>query len=1051
MAEQESDSTYRINGLYVTPNWNGNSDRVAMSCGIGANIKVLRKVDVVIAADPGATLPKTWNMTARNTILRTTNKVYLYARVERNGANGMYIWSENFYDVTGVAGDKVAVNNEQYYYIRVGELGAVNGATRPGFSLDYGKYGVNEDGTETETPEYNWNDFWKWDPVNKVIVFLQAIGALVMKSIVLAGKELNQVLTSDEKDSVDESSDNAVVTAGFLQKWVKKIQGMFLRKDADDSTPHKLTMGEAISNAHHTEQFKATSGAMDGVGAGMWMLEDGTGIMETDLFYVRRAAYFRSLTIAEVKHMGGEVILSAAACQIAYVVPYSAEGTPVPPSEAAPQSPAFYRCYFEKQANGRKVYNEWMEGDQARCQRFDADGNEAEGSFYWRLVVNVGEDEDFYYVDLSNEDFAEGSNPPKSNDNIVLFGHRNPTAATYDRTCAQMYSTVGVNAPSRTYYRLITSYDLTQASRIEHLGVVDPTTGEVEWVVGDGTHYIKYNTRTGLDIRTSSMTVIADGKDVSVGEALGDNFHFYNTEDEAPRINGKVAEWIPEDGINPSREEWTDAEYPDHVGDYLITSDGFTYEFVNDTEKGYGWIISSDQHLLHAQETADAAIQNLEDIANDNIITVQEKSRLNDIYTQITEEGNNVLNDAVQVGMRDTDTRTYRVWRSAIMAVIKYITTTEGDVELLKDDGDQLVVNMQRYDAVPDVFYGKADVVDAPMIPSPLSNKVTYSDCYKWYYYYLSILRQNITLAINRKINNIVAGSSDINQEVFNTIDNLREELLGEENGVVSKLNGQLGLLATKGGDDFSGFLTKSNYASVFASGIGQDGKELKAAITAYINSKGSGILLTADKIDFASGSVSVFTNDFVINSDGFTLTKEGNATFSGELKAATGTFGGKVSSEHGRSKFEIDPTLQSLSMKVALEYTESGEEVSTSKQVEILELGTMQGTVSGTEGNMKYQRVAFVTCRSYNSLGQLYHVASIDGTNGFRSRYYDNSLNVTSEVDVSAQGVLLKGHAILAVENITTIDKDDADHHKYLLPGQVYRVKGERTLKINV
>lgn len=1043
MAEQESDSTYRINGLYVTPNWNGNSDRVAMSCGIGANIKVLRKVDVVIAADPGATLPKTWNMVARNTILRTTNKVYLYARVERNGANGMYIWSENFYDVTGVAGDKVAVNNEQYYYIRVGELGAVNGATRPDFKLDYGQYGVNADGTDPVTPKYNWDDLMYFDAVNKVIVFLYNLATIAFKSIVLAGKELVHVLTGKDVEYDKDSgkytlsegaeSDGAVVTGGFLKEWVNIITGKFLRKDKDDETAHKLTMQKAVVRSAIETQGYNGKDSIDGTGAAMWEVDERgekIGHVVTDYLTVRRAATFRNLSIIEVNHMGGEFIISAADCDIAYVDPLDADGNLCQVADAVR-----FRCYFEKEANGRVVYNEWKRNDQAYCRRFNvAEKSEVDGSFYWRMVLdvhNATEEETFHWIDLSNilddevPQVALDSNTPKADDKIVVFGHQchrdNPGEHFYDRTCAQMYSTVGINAPSRDYYYgigtltdkdgNITPFALPSSS-MEGVGRNDKD--GVYWHVGDNKHYMNYSTEKGLDIRTSSMTVIADGKDVSVGEALGENFNFYNTEDEAPRINGKVAEWIPEDGINPSREEWTDAEYPDHVGDYLITSDGFTYEFVNDTEKGYGWIISSDQHLLHAQETADAAIQNLEDIANDNIVTVQEKSRLNDIYTQITEEGNNGLNDAVQVGMRDTDTRTYRVWRSAIMAVIKYITTTEGDVELLKDDGDQLVVNMQRYDAVPDVFYGKADVVDATMIPSPLSNKVTYSDCYKWYYYYLSILRQNITLAINRKINNIVAGSSDINQEVFNTIDNLREELLGEENGVVSKLNGQLGLLATKGGDDFSGFLTKSNYASVFASGLGQDGKELKAAITAYINGKDSEILLTADKIDFASGSVSVFTNDFVINSDGFTLTKEGNATFSGELKAATGTFNGTmVVGDKTQTGFGDD--------NITIGNGDLGKSIAFN--------------VGGGTGMM---------CQMALLYNNEYGACILIGDN-INRRQVSTTISKTGIVTP-----LITTDAVV-VNNIATVDSDNEENRAKLKLGQVYRVKGERTLKINV
>ena len=1066
MAEQTSDSTYRISGLYVTPNWNGNSDRVAMSCGIGATIKVLRKVDVVISADPGATLPKTWNMTARNTILRTTNKVYLYARVERNGANGMYIWSENFYDVTGVAGDKVAVNNEQYYYIRVGELGT----DRVTLNLDYGKYGVNEDGTETETPEYNWNDFWKWDAVNKVIVFLQAIGALVMKSIVLAGKELNQVLTSQDDENADyASSDNAVVTGGFLNRWVNKIKGMFIRKDIADGTDHPLHAGEIIakrSNAEgsngivRTERFSATSGAMDGYGAGMWMLEDGTGIMETDLFYVRRAAYFRSLTIAEVKHMGGEVILSAAACQIAYVVPLG--GTPMNPKPVEElATPKFYRCFFEKQANGRKVYNEWMKDDQSRCQRFDADGNKVEGSFYWRLVVGVGEDEDFYYVDLSFADCATGSNAPKSNDNIVLFGHRNPTASTYDRTCAQVYSTVGIHAPSRAYYSGITSYDLSQAQRPEYLE--RDAQGNVEWYVGgfdDNSgkeHYIKYNTRTGLDIRTNSMTVIADGKDVSVGEALGDNFQFITFSDKAPTENGEVAKWIPADDIDPS-DGWSLEEKDAHVGDYLITSDGFTYEFVRDDSGSivsHGWQISSDEYLINAQKDATSAITRLNSIDDDQIVSVSEKI---EIYRQLKTLLVDIQYYVTRLQRVKVNPYDYKRAAGLLVAMLQ---------KLLLEPNEDTPLYIEGRGELCATDNGGGEYVCDYREAYRKGTDYTYAECLELYSLTVAQSDDVIDAGIDAKVTSMVVAKADeITAQAITDIRNLDEKFAGHD-GVIQNLKEGVAALGarmettdSKGNKvtSFSGLVARADYASLFSTYLDEDGNPISDAFaTVYhtLDEHGevySGFDVRADVISIAAGySMQFFTGELVIESDGFKLDKDGNATFSGELKAATGTFGGKVSSEHGNSKFEIDPTLQSLSMKVALEYTESGEEVSTSQQVEIFELGTMQGTGSGTAGNMKYQRVAYVTCRSYNSLGQLYHVASIDGTDGFRSRYYDSSLNVTSEVDVSAQGVLLKGNAILAVENIATIDKDDADHRKYLLPGQVYRVKGEHTLKINV
>ena len=930
----ESDSTYRISGLYVTPNWNGNSDRVAMSCGIGATIKVLRKVDVVIAADPGATLPKTWNMTARNTILRTTNKVYLYARVERNGVNGMYIWSANFYDVTGVAGDKVAVNNEQYYYIRVGELGALSNNIRPDFKLDYGQYGVTDNGTETESPKYNWDDLMYFDAVNKVIVFLYNLATIAFNSIVLAGKELGRVLTGSDVEYDHDSgkytlaegaeSDGAVVTGGFLKEWVNIITGKFIRKDKDDETAHQLTMQKAVVRSSVETQGYNGKDSIDGTGAAMWEVDERgekIGHIVTDYITVRRAATFRNLSIIEVNHMGGEVIISAADCDIAYVDPLDADGNLCSPADAVR-----FRCYFEKEANGRVVYNEWKRNDQAYCRRFNvAEKSEVDGSFYWRMVLdvhNATENETFHWIDLSNilddevPQVALDSNTPKADDKIVVFGHQchrdNPDESNYDRTCAQMYSTVGINAPSRDYYYgigtltdkygNITPFALPSSSME---GVGRNNEDGVYWHVGDGNHYMKYSTEKGLDIRTSSMTVIADGgdKEIDVAEVLGDSLSFFTTENEARKEGEGYVEWMAAAELVPNEaDKWDSSVWKNYLNYQIITPHGITYKLDMNGDEVM-WHLNTDRYLLHAQETADAAVKNLDDMASDNVITLQEKPRLNDIYTQINEEGTNVFNDATQVGMRDTDTRVYRVWRSALMAMINYIVSREGDVELVKENGEQLVVTMQRYDSIPSVSYDVPDVVVSPMTPDPTSHKVTYKDCYKWYYYRLSQVRQAITVAMRRSIDNIVVNGSDVNEYVRGEISNLRDGLQ-ETNGIVSKLDGDIGALATivhypDESVEFSGFVTKSNFASVFSSETSKDGNEVSAIITAYVDKGVSGISLSADKIDFAAADITMFSQNFRIDADNFKVNDDG-VYVRGEIHATSGTFDGTVKASQG-------------------------------------------------------------------------------------------------------------------------------------------------------
>lgn len=878
----EHESQFRIvNGaLYITPNWGGNSDRVAMSCGSGAKFMAYIPSYGIQLTDG---FPKTWNMVAKNTILRHDGEMYLYARVERDGANGMYIWSRNVYDIEGVSAE--TEKSETYYYIQVGHITAPFDGART-LTLEYGKYGQNDtdlgaDGSTTLP--YTWSDLFRLstdENGNSVILFLHNVYNVIAQAITIAGIKISKILTSssDAKEAdTDKGGDNALVTGGFLSKWLQGISDIFLRKDQKDETVHQLTMGAAVSNDIRTKRFSATSGAIGGVGAGMWMLEDGTGIMETDLFYVRRAAYFRSLTIAEVKHMGGEVVLSAAACQIAYVVPCDKNGN------ATTATPSYYRCYFEKRANGREVYNEWAIGDQARCQRFNANGDMVEGSFYWRLVIGVGEDDDFYYVDLSYSDCADGSNAPKSNDNIVLFGHRNPDAVTYDRTCAQMYSTVGANAPSRTYYSLITSYDLTTASRIEHLGVVNPTTGEVEWVVGDGAHYIKYNTRTGLDIRTNSMTVVADGKDVNVGDVLGDNFHFITSSDKAPADNGEIATWIPADDIDPS-DGWSLEEKDAHVGDYLITSDGFTYEFVRDDSGSvvsHGWQISSDPYLIHAQETANSAVKNLADMASDNIITRQEKLQIIQSIDALEYEYTSITEEAAKVGV---DSSGYDVAYLRLRAFYNYFAVTSNeDSELINDQGTLVVYKMG----------------DIWMVGRRMDLGQSFQSTGKDYYYELSELRKEITFAVR---DSAVTFEKDVDQAIKDELDSITAQYAGVR-GAINELNGKYNLIAQQGGGSISGLLSESNFSTIFA----KHG-DLYASIATYVTGEISGITLTADKIDFSAESITMFSQNFrisskelsiyydeasgkeviVIDTDNLKLNADG-AEFSGTIRANNG------------------------------------------------------------------------------------------------------------------------------------------------------------------
>lgn len=316
---------------------------------------------------------------------------------------------------------------------------------------------------------------------------------------------------------------------------------------------------------------------------------DHEGFVDTDFLNVRRAAFFRTLTIAEVEHMGGEVILSAAACQIAEVLQ----------SESKPE---FIRCLFDGTSNGRKVYNEWKVGDLAYCKRWDNTNKILQD--YWRMVVAVGNySGDRYFVDLASDVdaryFATGSSIPEANDTIVLRGHikqANEKNGEWEyRTCAQVYSTIGPDAPSRKYYNGIVGFYLPEPVEVLSFD------GKAHWKVGGDTsnnasNYIQYKDDK-LTIKADSILLESAG---DLADAFKDRFEIWHSDDKAPvGANGQIRDRLLYSIFDVSKGWNTEELKAEHEGDYLITTDGVSYQFQGNGVGGYMWVLSSDRFLLN--------------------------------------------------------------------------------------------------------------------------------------------------------------------------------------------------------------------------------------------------------------------------------------------------------------------------------------------------------------------------------------------------------------------------------------------------------------------
>jgi hypothetical protein len=247
---------------------------------------------------------------------------------------------------------------------------------------------------------------------------------------------------NDEKlSSVDDDTAKGLITfaKGLVSKALAKLASLFVSGNTQ--------LGE------NGTQTKFGSYAPDASGASISVSENGTSTAEFDFLNIRRAAYFREITIKELKHVGGEMALTAAAMVCSKVEWLNARGRVITAG-----TPTFYKCYFETSDGKRQIYQEFAVGDQARCQQFRIESGSASFSstkYYWRLVTAVGDN----YIILSNKDGKyDGDGEPAVGDNIVQLGFQG--ANNPIRTSAIILSATASDAPSTKYYQGITSFSL---------------------------------------------------------------------------------------------------------------------------------------------------------------------------------------------------------------------------------------------------------------------------------------------------------------------------------------------------------------------------------------------------------------------------------------------------------------------------------------------------------------------------------------------------------------------------------------------------------------
>ena len=271
---------------------------------------------------------------------------------------------------------------------------------------------------------------------------INRIGDAVLNSISL--RNLFQIGNFSSGESGGQISDNgAAELASLLLRGALEIgkysAGKSGAKIGEDGAAELLSvLVRGLVTAKGIQSPGFSTGAL-GTGLCLKMDENGDSYIEVDRMLVRKVAEFIQLVIQEIKHVGGQIVLTPASMKCIRV-------------EDTGDS---YRCYFEATDGEKTVENQFVSGDQARAQTFNVKegvNENVKNTYYWRLVTGVGDN----YIDLSKTDCDAGSTVPAAGDEIVQLGNRNDVA----RQAAIILSAYGNDAPYFKMYRGINSYKL---------------------------------------------------------------------------------------------------------------------------------------------------------------------------------------------------------------------------------------------------------------------------------------------------------------------------------------------------------------------------------------------------------------------------------------------------------------------------------------------------------------------------------------------------------------------------------------------------------------
>ena len=422
----------------------------------------------------------------------------------------------------------------------------------------------------------------------------------------------------------------------------------------------KVKTPEVVTDGIHSEGADAQNGFIIGKEA------SGGYTMYVDNLHVRNKMTAETLEIQETTYVGGKLVLTPGAGIECSKVEYG----------SFPNGQGF-KCWFVNELDGKKKYNTFQVGDLALCENF----NNNRLKFYWREVAECGDD----YIILSdvNGRYHADSDEPEAGDKIVQCGNINGG----ERASAIVLSALDLGSPFVAQYKNIVTFEWTEpVTKLSEDGNI--ITGTLK--TDSGKDVEKY-----INDTNDTIVKLQEGM-----QSLGDdNFVIWQADYPSPKTDaGTINEELSWDSWEPSMS-WAAADLNSHTGDYLVCSDGIVYVFrcVDVDNSEYIWKIVTDKYLIDAlnkalqaqdtansaQETANSAVEQLNKIANDGIITLQEKLTLKSIWKNVQATYNQLMAEAVKYSVNSDS---YKTAYDALNILIDIILAIPTDYTLTNAD-----------------------------------------------------------------------------------------------------------------------------------------------------------------------------------------------------------------------------------------------------------------------------------------------------------------------------------------------------------------------------